>query len=80
MIEFIHCGQIAFWGYRIGLREPPTFRPQKAPARGQTGGRIAPPGWAAGRGFLGPEGWGFREADSAPQRMAIYLSLASIIA
>ena len=70
MIEFIHCSQIAFWGYRIGLREPPTLRPQKATTRGQTGGR----------GFLGPEGWGFREADSAPQRMAIYLSLASIVA
>ena len=70
MIEFIHCGQIAFWGYRIGLREPPTFRPQKAPARGQTGGR----------GFLGPEGWGFPEADSVPQKMATYLGLASIVA
>ena len=43
MIEFIHCSQIAFWGYRIGLREPPTFRPQKAPARGQTGGRNPRP-------------------------------------
>ena len=50
------------------------------PGLGALRGRNPSAGLAAGWGFLGPEGWGFPEADSVPQKMATYLGLASIVA
>lgn len=52
-----------------GAQSGPGFEPfplDLLRERARIRGRIAAPGLAAGRGFLGPQGGGFPEADSVP--------------